>query len=164
MTKKFTEFDGGAPGLVTEIEVVPGALNKDEGATAVSFVLLTSVVLKCVGVPPAAFQASVAFARKFVPVKVSVESGAPAPTKLGEIEAISAAVGRGGGTGSFEPLPPQLARAEITMQRAHIEAATDRERFMFPPAIRSRCVKASLLAGTLARSGISRNGECMVWR
>jgi len=143
LTKKFTELDGGAPGLVTEIEIVPAALNKDEGATAVIFVLLTSVVLKCVGVPPAAFQVSVAFARKFVPVKVSVESGDPASTMLGEIEAIAAAVGRGGGTDSLEPPPPQLARADNRMHTAHIETTTDRARFMFPPAMRSRCAGSS---------------------
>jgi hypothetical protein len=134
LTKKFTEFDGAVPGLVTEIEIVPAALNKDEGATAVIFVLLTNVVPKCVALPPS-FQVSAAFAKKFVPVKVSVESGDPTATTLGEIEAIAAAVG-GGGTGSFEPLPPQPARADITMQRAHIVTATDRKRFMFRPVRR----------------------------
>ena len=60
-------------------------------------------------------------------------SGDPAVALLGEIETIAAAVGTGGGAGSFEPLPPQPAKTDIAMQSVHIETATDRERFIFPP-------------------------------
>jgi hypothetical protein len=150
LTKKFTEFDGAVPGLVTEIEIVPAALNKDEGATAVILVLLTSVKAKCVGAVAAAVQVKVALARKFVPVRVNVRSGDPAVTLLGEIETIAAAVG-GGGIGSCEPLPPQPARADITMQRAHIVTTTDRKRFMFPPALRSRCARCSGLRSEVSQ-------------
>jgi hypothetical protein len=145
LTKKLTESDGdgGAPGLVTKTVAKPAALNKDDGATAVIFVLLTNVAPNCVGVAPAAFQVTVAFARKFEPVKVSIRSDDPTVTLLGEIEAIAAAAVGGGGNCSFELPPPQLARANITMYRAQIENAANRQLFMLPPVMRNRSAECS---------------------
>jgi hypothetical protein len=88
LTLKLTELDCRAPGLVTKIEVELGLLNKDEGATAVIVVPFTRVALNCIGPPSAGCQVTVAFARKFVPVKVSVKLGDPAVALVGEIEVI----------------------------------------------------------------------------
>src|SRR5271154_5830193 len=85
-TLKLSELDDSALGLVTEIEAETAVVNKDEGATALIVVLLETVAAKFVCVTPATFQVTVAFATKFVPVKVSVRSGDPAVAPLGEIE------------------------------------------------------------------------------
>ncbi|HXN97682.1 MAG TPA: hypothetical protein VN881_01325, partial [Candidatus Acidoferrales bacterium] len=124
LTLKPTELEMCPPGLVTETEVEPALLTKDEGTAAVIVVLFTKVALNGVGALKTPSQVTVGFASKFEPVKVRVKLADPTIAVVGEIEAIAGIRfgGGGGGNCTFEPFPPQLARPDAAnnKKRAYI--------------------------------------------
>jgi hypothetical protein len=124
LTLKPTELEICPPGLVTETEVEPALLTKDEGTAAVIVVLFTKVALNGVGALKTPSQVTVGFASKFEPVKVRVKLADPTIAVVGEIEAIAGIRfgGGGGGNCTFELLPPQPARPDTASnkKKAHI--------------------------------------------
>ncbi len=107
MTLKVTEFE--FPRLTPSIKsqfcidtwAVTGLLNRAVGITAVSWLLLTKVVINGVIVVPFVDQTTLLrttpLPSKFDPVIVRVRSGLPGAALVGEIELIESVDGGGGG-------------------------------------------------------------------
>jgi hypothetical protein len=128
LTLKPTELEICPPGLVTETEVEPALLTKDEGTAAVIVVLFTKVALNGVGALKTPSQVTVGFASKFEPVKVRVKLADPTIAVVGEIEAIAGIRFGGGGGGNFpvEPFPPQSARPDTANNRKRAQIVREK--------------------------------------
>ena len=95
-------------GAITETWALPADAKSAVEITALSFVLLTKVVVRFAELPER-FHTTTSLATKFDPVTVKATSGAAIVALVGEIEAIEGIGGGGGCTGAKLP-PPQPSR------------------------------------------------------